>query len=146
MVPGSLTLTTGGGVPNLSVMNMQRPEYQHLTALCVEDEPLVSIELTRVLKELGFGCVHSAFRLSVAFDHMKAGKVDLALLDYDLGFGEFTSDLGLALKDQGAVVIFSSGYAQSELDARLHGFPFVEKPAMARVLIERIDALMGGTT
>ena len=120
--------------------------YDSLVGLCVEDEPLVLIEMSKVLSELGFGRTLTAHRLSLAFELIEATPVDFALLDYDLGYGERTTELGLALRDAGTPVLFASGYQRSDLDPRLADFPFIEKPAMTRALTRRIAELLDGKT
>ncbi len=116
--------------------------FASLTGLCVEDEPLVSLEMSKTLTEVGIGKVLTAHRLSSAFQHLEQSKIDIALLDYDLGFGERTTELGLKLADLGAKVVFSSGYDISELDPRLHEFVFIEKPARPGFIAETITKIL----
>ncbi len=103
--------------------------FSGMTGLCVEDEPLVSLEMSKTLSEVGIGKVLMAHRLSLAFERLEEARIDVALLDYDLGYGERTTELGLELAAKGAQVIFSSGYHISELDPRLRDFAFIDKPA-----------------
>ncbi len=102
----------------------------------------MSLDMSKMLKEMGFGTVLAAHRLSMAFELLRDNRIDLALLDYDLGYGERTTELGLALSESGAQVLFASGYDQSSLDVRLADYPFIEKPARTIALRERINDLI----
>ena len=114
-------------------------KFADLIGLCVEDESLVLLEMKKLLTEMGFGTVLTAHRLDEAFSHLEKNKIDFAILDYDLGYGELTTDLGLKLAGTGTQVLVSSGYDQSAIDPKLHSFDFLEKPAMSSVLRRRIS-------
>ena len=116
--------------------------FASMTGLCVEDEPLVSLEMSKTLSELGIGTVLTAHRLSLAFERLEQATIDVALLDYDLGYGERTTELGLTLSANGAKVIFSSGYDISELDPRLRDFAFIEKPARPSLIKDMVVQLL----
>lgn len=102
--------------------------FSDLSVLHVEDEILIAIETASVLAELGFGTVRVAHTLRSAENLVRAERFDVALLDVNLGNGERTTDIGIALRERGAHVVFASGYNKSELSARLQDFDFIEKP------------------
>lgn len=111
--------------------------FSDLSVLHVEDEILIAIETASVLKELGFGTVRIAHTLRAAENLLRTERFDVALLDVNLGNGERTTDIGIALRERGAHVVFASGYNKSELNARLQDFDFIEKP-VSRDDIEQV--------
>lgn len=58
---------------------------------------------------------------------MRDYEIDVALLDVHLGMAT-TTDLALALSDQGTHIVFTSSYTRDELGDRLGDFPFLPKP------------------
>ena len=102
--------------------------FSELSILCVEDEVIVATEIAEVLREIGFGEVKVAHTRRAAERLMSQGTPDVAFLDVNLGNGERSTDLGIALREAGTRVVFASGYNQSELSARLQSFEFLEKP------------------
>jgi len=111
--------------------------FSDLSVLHVEDEIIVAIETASVLAEIGFGTVRVAHTLRSAEKLVRAERFDVALLDVNLGNGERTTEIGIALRERGAYVVFASGYHKSVLSARLQGFDFLEKPTSA-LDIERV--------
>ena len=111
--------------------------FSDLSVLHVEDEIIVAIETASVLAELGFGSVRVAHTLKSAESLVLAERFDVAFLDVNLGNGERTIELGIALRERGTHVVFASGYNKCELGARLQNFDFIEKP-MSRMEIEEV--------
>ena len=108
--------------------------FSEKSILYVEDEIIVAIEISEVLKDMGFGEVLLAHNLRAVETHLNGRKVDFALLDVNLGNGERTTGLGLRLHAEGTRVIFASGYNKSELSEELQKFEFLEKPISIREL------------
>lgn len=104
--------------------------FSDLSVLHVEDEILTAIETASVLSELGFGTVRVAHTLRSAENLVRAERFDVALLDVNIGNGERTTDIGVALRDRGVHVVFASGYKKSELSASIQEFDFIEKPVL----------------
>ena len=111
--------------------------FSDLSVLHVEDEIIIAIETASVLTELGFGTVRVAHTLRSAEALVRAERFDVALLDVNLGNGERTTEIGIALREKGAHVVFASGYNKSDLSARLQDFEFIEKP-MVRSDVEQV--------
>ncbi len=102
--------------------------FSEKTILYVEDEIIVAIETAQILSEFGFKDVRLAHNLRSAEFEINSGRIDVALLDVNLGNGERTIDLGIELARLGTAVVFVSGYNKSELSERIQGFDFLEKP------------------
>lgn len=111
--------------------------FSDLSVLHVEDKIIVAIETASVLADLGFGSVRVAHTLGCAESLARTERFDLALLDVNLGNGEGTIELGIALRERGTHVVFASGYNKCELSARLQNFDFIEKP-LSRMEIEDV--------
>ncbi|WP_165351952.1 hypothetical protein [Salipiger sp. IMCC34102] len=76
--------------------------------------------------ELGLQ-VHTVHNLSAATAAAQRHEFDYALLDLNLGNGERSTDLGLALADRGVHVVFASGYNRNEI-REIDDFLLIEKP------------------
>ena len=111
--------------------------FSNFSVLHVEDEIIVAIETASVLADLGFGTVRVAHTLRSAENLVRSERFDIALLDVNLGNGERTVELGLALRERGTHVVFASGYNKCELSARIQDFDFFEKP-LSRLEIEEV--------
>jgi PAS domain S-box-containing protein len=104
------------------------------TAMIIEDEPLIALELEARLEDLGFVVTERCSSLSEAYALVRAGAApNLAVLDVNLG-GETTFRLGLDLKYRGARVVFSTGYAEVDLPEGLAGSPVLVKPVTREAL------------
>ena len=112
------------------------------TALCLDDEVLVALNLADTIGDMGFGQVHVAHNLATAEELIKNGNIDLALLDINVGQGETSFDIARALAARGSTVIFASGYGRSELPADLAEVPMIEKPTRPKPLRELILDLL----
>ena len=118
--------------------------FSDRSILYVEDEIIVAIEIAEQLRDLGFADVRVAHTLRAAERELEKGVPDFALLDVNLGNGERTSELGIALREKGTKVVFASGYNKSELSERLQNFVFLEKPtshADIQNVLTRVAAL-----
>ncbi|MDJ1015237.1 MAG: response regulator [Paracoccaceae bacterium] len=102
--------------------------FSERSVLYVEDEIIVAIEISEQLREIGFREVRVAHTLRTANELVENALPDVALLDVNLGNGERTTDLGIALRENGVKVVFASSYNKTELSERLQSFAFLEKP------------------
>ncbi|SDY28344.1 response regulator [Citreimonas salinaria] len=101
--------------------------------LYVEDEVIISLETAETLREtFGFD-VTLAHTLDAAKRQMAKQHFTHALLDVNLGRGETTTELAQKLSEDGATVVFCTGYSRGEFDGITH-YPVVEKPFRAEEL------------
>ncbi len=121
------------------------PMRSDLSILYVEDDTTIAMEMTEVLREIGFANVLVANNLARANAFAESHEIDFALLDVNLGHGERSPDLGLSLADAGAHVVFVSGYTKADLGSFFRDFDFLEKP-VAREDVERFFKTVFGRT
>ncbi|WP_103333652.1 response regulator [Pseudotabrizicola formosa] len=95
--------------------------------LMIEDEPLVALDLTFELEEVGAEVVAVARTLRDALREAQDQMVDLALLDGNLG-GEKVDAVAEILSQRGIPFCFVSGYGPEHLPAGFQSVPIVQKP------------------
>lgn len=111
------------------------------SALVIEDEVIVALEIADSLQDLGIGDVRVAHNLAMAEREIELRLPDFAILDVNLGRGEKTAELGKVLASKGVSVVFASGYNKAELSADIQPFHFIEKPIIGRDLARRLQTL-----
>lgn len=95
--------------------------------LMIEDEPLVALDLTFELEDVGAKVVAVARTLRDALREAEDQMVDLALLDGNLG-GEKVDAVAEILSRRGIPFCFVSGYGPEHLPAGFRTVPIVQKP------------------
>jgi CheY-like chemotaxis protein len=114
-------------------------DLQGLRVLVVEDEMMVSMLIEDMLTDLGCTVVGPASRLDEALELAKAGDLDCAVLDVNLG-GQPIFPVADLLREQGAPFAFATGYGDAGLRDVDRGSPVLQKPFregdLARVLGE----------
>ena len=99
-----------------------------LRVLYLEDEPIVAMDTSAHLDELGFETVDVAYRLATAVEMAEKAQFDLAILDINVDRGQNSLDLGAALHAKGTRVVFASGNGCDAPELRAKGFEFLDKP------------------
>jgi CheY-like chemotaxis protein len=99
------------------------------SALVVEDNMILAMEMERTLKRLGCKVVHSVPSVSEGLQHLQQ-KSDYSLAILDINLGELTSyELGKQIADLGIPKIFASGYdSKFDMPAELRHFQHLTKP------------------
>ena len=109
-----------------------------LRVLVVEDEPIVAMCLEDLLDGLGCVTIGPASRLDEGLALARAGGIDAAILDINLG-GERSTTIAEALRGQGVPFAFASGYGS--VPQGFEAQPLLEKPyreAQVRTLLVRL--------
>jgi CheY-like chemotaxis protein len=110
-----------------------------LKVLVVEDEMMVSMLIEDMLGDLGCTVVGPASRLDEAMELVRAGGMDCAVLDVNLG-GHPIFPVADLLRERGAPFAFATGYGDAGLRDIDKGSPVLQKPFrendLARVLGE----------
>ena len=110
-----------------------------LRVLVVEDEMMVSMLIEDMLSDLGCAVVGPASRLDEAMELARAGGIDCAVLDVNLG-GQPIYPLADYLREHGLPFAFATGYGDAGLREADRGSPVLQKPFretdLARVLSE----------
>jgi CheY-like chemotaxis protein len=109
--------------------------------LVVEDEFLIALDLTTVLREAGASVVGPAHSASEALDLLETAVIDVAVLDLDLG-GHWVDPVAERCAALGIPFVFHSGRGLPDaMRARFAGVPLLEKPAGPNRLIAEVVAL-----
>ena len=95
--------------------------------LVVEDEPIIAVMLDDMLQELGFDVVASVSAVSAAIDVIGREKLDVALLDVNLG-GEKIDPVADLLAERACPFVFTTGYGHAGAPAAHADHGFVQKP------------------
>lgn len=117
---------------------------QGLSALMVEDEPLVSLMMEEMLSDFGVRVVHVAHTLADAIAQAQTLDVAFATLDLKLN-GESGLPVADALAARGVPFIFVSGYDDGALPERFRTAPLVGKPVSPEQLREVIERALRRT-
>ena len=106
--------------------------------LVVEDEPLISLEMTALFQSAG-ATVLSAMNLPAAIGLVSTPGLSAAILDYGLGL-EKVQILCARLAERGIPFMFYTGYA--DLQERYPSTLVVQKPASSDTLLAAISNLV----
>jgi PAS domain S-box-containing protein len=95
--------------------------------LVVEDEPLIALQIVKLLESAGVFVVGPAASISEALELTHGENFDFALLDVDLN-GSRSFPLADVLDEQRRPYAFLTSFSASELPERFHGAPVLSKP------------------
>ena len=109
------------------------------TLLVAEDEPLVSLDVAELLRELG-ATVVLASSVRAALAHADSTHIAAAVLDINLG-GEDCSPVCQRLSERGIPFMFYSGYADAPVFKQWPAAPVVRKPANRNSIIVALTRL-----
>lgn len=123
---------------DVAIETSRQQLHRDRTILILDDCRFIAGEIREILADLGFARILMAHSLFQANEFANGKVIDLAILDFDLGNGECSEDLGIRLSRAGTSVLFVSGYARSELAPRIHGFDFLEKPFKRQDLVDQV--------
>ena len=107
--------------------------FMRLSALLVEDETIISMEIEHMLQDLGCAAVWHAANVSGAMRILNEHRPDLALLDVNLG-SEKVFPVAAALVERAVPFIFSTGYGREGLPREWADRPVIRKPYLASEL------------
>jgi two-component SAPR family response regulator len=93
----------------------------------IEDELLVAMQLSRMIRDLGGEVVGPLSSVGAAEELLTNSEVDGAVVDLWLG-GETSASLAEALLTRGVPMILTTGYAEDLLPHRLTQAPRLSKP------------------
>ena len=99
----------------------------------MEDEPLVAMNLSKSLAELGFSVVGPYSTLAKAVTAAVETEVDAALLDVNLS-GETVYPVAEILASKNVPFAFITGYGTEALRSKYANAPVLEKPVDQRTL------------
>ena len=108
--------------------------------LVIEDEPLVALELTTILKEAGAEVLGPLATAEEVLECIATAPVDGALLDGNLR-GRAVDDLAAMLTERRVPFAFVSGYAKDNLPQGFADVPLLGKPFTQEQLLSTTAAL-----
>jgi DNA-binding response OmpR family regulator len=118
---------------------------QGCRVLVVEDDFFVAHDLLEALDAAGAAVIGPAASVAEALDLATRGRrPDLALLDLNLR-NETAHPLLAILRRDGVPCLLLTGDGRAAGDARLHGVPLMQKPALAEVVLARLQAVWHGS-
>ena len=105
------------------------PALQGLRVLVVDDETLVAMLLEDMLGDLGCTVAGTASRVPQALDMARelADRLDVAVLDVNVA-GESIAPVAALLQEQGAGIVFATGYGEAGVPEAFRGRPTLQKP------------------
>lgn len=112
--------------------------------LIVEDEPLIALMLTDMLADLGFEVAASVTQVSEALSVLENLKIDVALLDVNIGTQKIDPVADL-LAARGTPFIFTTGYGNSGVPASHAGRAILQKPFHIDELADVLHSVLGTT-
>lgn len=114
------------------------------TVLYLEDEPLVCMDTTYLLEDLGFKTVEATYTLATAARAASERNFDLAILDINVDRGQTSIELGKKLAANGTRVMFASGNSSKTQFALEGNFYWLDKPFSPTALSAAIDKILKG--
>ncbi len=121
----------------------QRDGIKDSRVLLVEDEPLISMELSDVLEDAGARVVKIAASLDEAIVAARTLDFDFALLDGNLR-GAPVDVVAHTLRLRGVPFCFISGYSRDQLPRDFQDAPLLTKPVDQDKLLEVVLKLQTG--
>ncbi|ARE41975.1 Phytochrome, two-component sensor histidine kinase [Rhodovulum sp. P5] len=107
--------------------------------LLVEDNFIVSLDTTRVLKDIGFERVETVPSTADALAKLTRITPSFAVLDINLGEGATSAEIADILKDRNIPFVFVSGYGSaSPIGERFKTVPTLKKPLRSDQISEAI--------
>jgi CheY-like chemotaxis protein len=123
--------------------NNRAPDGLHgRSILIVEDEPVTALSLTRLLERAGATVVGPALSVADAQVRMADHRIDLALMDVNLGGDSRVFPLAEALAALRVPFAFVSGHPRALMPPHLHDRPFVAKPFSEREILVLVKKLL----
>ncbi|KIN70975.1 Response regulator receiver protein [Sulfitobacter noctilucae] len=102
--------------------------FDDLKIVYLEDEPIVALDTSEHLKNLGFGEVKVVSRLRDAEALTCEDNFDVALFDINVDKGQTSLELGHQLASRGTKVIFASGNSSLGREISGESILFLDKP------------------
>lgn len=107
--------------------------------LLVEDEIMIALEVSDMIEELGHDVVGPAFSAADGRDIVGRERIDLALIDVNLGRGTTSEPVAEALRAQAIPFVYVTAYDRTHVPFARPGEPIVSKPLSLDALSATLD-------
>ena len=122
------------GAWSASQTDRSSPIADCVTAMIVEDEPLIALELEQTLLDAGFAVIAVCPTITEARHVLeRKGPPKIAFLDVNVG-GEMSFDFALEASNAGCSIVFCTGYESIQGPTALSGAPRLTKPVSPQSL------------
>lgn len=116
-------------------------QEQNMTALVLDDEMLIALDVEAMLLDLGYASVTVVPTVNEALAYLMAERPDVAVIDFHLR-GRNCGPVASVLRDLGVPTIIHSG---TNFDPEYHGkffaeFPWLGKPSSQEHLASAVAA------
>jgi two-component sensor histidine kinase len=111
-----------------------------ITALLVEDEPLIAMMMADMLTDFDFDVLGPFATVAKAISAVDQANVHVALLDVNLA-GEMVYPLASRLRELGVPFIFMTGYSSESIESRFMEAPILKKPVDQAQLYQTIKRM-----
>lgn len=108
--------------------------------LCLDDEPLVAMQLEDTLRDAGCDVVGPFYSADDALQAIATARVDGAVLDVNLGTGQTSARVADTLRERGIPFIYATGYATAGLRPADRTVLRVEKPYQSSQVLRALTA------
>lgn len=109
--------------------------------LLVEDQWLIAMDIAGQLEDGGYEIVGPASTLQNALALIEKERIDVGLLDVDLG-GELSYPAAAAMNARGIAFAFLSGNTSAELDPAFRNQRLLSKPVGPQALIDALREML----
>lgn len=135
--------TSSGSVTAGRCRHTDRSVLNDKRILIIEDEPLIALELSRILTEAGMQVVGIAKTPALAQRALAAGNLSTAILDANLN-GEKVDELAARLAAEKVPFVFVSGYDRESLPATFRDRPLISKPFTSQEVLDTLAVIVSG--
>ena len=118
---------------------------ERIRILIIEDEPIIAMELQRLVEARGYAVVGSAASSSAALDLLQSPEIDGAIVDFILGDDscEIVAD---KLDAMGIPWALTTGLDVREIASRFRNVPVLTKPYLTAEINAVLDKLYDSST
>lgn len=115
------------------------------TALIVEDQLLIAIDLQQILESAGMRVLDTVTSTREALHFLSREAPDVAVLDVNLG-NETSETIAIKLKQSGKPFLFATGYGDDGIiPASFSDVPVVRKPYERDDIVAQVARLLAGS-
>jgi len=111
--------------------------------LVVEDEPLILLELTRMLQELGWHVTHVATDIDRAMELARSEQFEVGILDVNVR-GRMSLPVAKVLQERHVPIILATGYTAEVVTKNYPRVTYLQKPYVRKELADALARALGG--